>query len=56
MYNFNTAGTMIIMLITQAADFAWRNKFIDTYPMYKLINTYLQVFHFSVSDLKMKAN
>ena len=38
MYNFDKAGTLIIM-IAHAADFvsdvinlAWRNKFIDIYP------------------------
>ena len=40
MYNINNltinegvtiAGALIIMLITQKADFAWHNKFIDTF-------------------------
>ena len=29
MYNFDTAGASIIMLITQAADFEWCNKLCD---------------------------
>ena len=36
----------------EPADFAWWNKFIDTY---KLMNANSQVSHLFVSDLKTKA-
>ena len=42
------------MLITQAPDFAWRNKFIDTFAT-SLLTPLLQVSHLFVSDLKKKA-
>ena len=43
------------MLITQAAD-AMRDVINLSTPMLQAINTYSRVSHFSISDLKTKAN
>ena len=59
-YNFDSVitnqshmvDTLVIMLIMQVADFLCNVKFIDTFSMYKIIKTNLQVSHLSVSNLK----